>query len=160
MTVLRIINRKIVFKNRVNTRNKCGISAHACILSNVFCNLETSSTESPPAKKKPSDKESSSEEVFEDSTTESPSKKTNDLQPEPSVEDTNGPDLTCSEQLPTNCASPDPYTGEFPDERRFFENGVKNTEAGNGSKEKDSSSSLDEGKVSYNKVLLEILGKR
>ena len=110
--------------------------------------LETSSPDSPPAKKKPDDKDSSSEDVFEGDTTGGPSKETNNSEPEPTVDDTSGPDLTCSEQLPTNCASPDPYTGDFPEGERFYENGVENADAGNGSKEKDSSSSLDEGKVS------------
>ena len=111
--------------------------------------LETSSADSPPAKKKADDKDSSAEEVFEGDTTESPNKETNDAENEPNVDDTSGPDLTCSEQLPTNCASPDPYTGEFPEGEGFYGNGVENESAGNGSKEKDSSSSFDEGKVSY-----------
>ena len=112
--------------------------------------LETSSADFPPAKKKVDDKDSSAEEeVFEGDTTGSPIKETNDAENEPNVDDTSGPDLTCSEQLPTNCASPDPYTGEFPEGESFYGNGVENESAGNGSKEKDSSSSFDEGKVSY-----------
>jgi hypothetical protein len=89
--------------------------------------------------------------VFEGETTGSPGKESNSAEVEPSVDDTSGPDLTCSEQLPTNCASPDPYTGDFPEGQRFYQNGVENenVDARNRSKEKDSSSSLDEAKVSY-----------
>ena len=110
---------------------------------------ETSSADSPPTKKKPCDKDSSAEEVFESETTESPRKETNDAEPEPSVDDTSGPDLTCSEQLPTNCASPDPYTGVFTEGERFYRNGVEceSVDTANRPKEKDSSSSLDEAKV-------------
>jgi hypothetical protein len=89
--------------------------------------------------------------VFEGETTGSPGKESNNAEVDPSGDDTSGPDLTCSEQLPTNCASPDPYTGDFPEGERFYQNGVENesVDARNRSKEKDSSSSLDEAKVSY-----------
>ena len=112
--------------------------------------LDTSSSGSPPAKKKPDDKDSSTEDVFESEAAKSPTEnEANGHEPEPIVDDPNGPDLTCSEQLPTNCASPDPYSGEFPAGERFYRNGVENASTGNGAKEKESSSSLDEGKVSH-----------
>ena len=114
-----------------------------------FVFSDTSCSDSPQAKKKADDKDSSTEDVFEAEATKSPTKKeASDPEPEPTVDDTNGPDLTCSEQLPTNCASPDPYSGEFPGGERFYRNGVENATTSNGSREKDSSSSLDEGKVS------------
>ena len=115
--------------------------------------LDTSSSGSPPAKKKPDDKDSSTEDVFESETAKSPTEKeANEHEPEPIVDDPNGPDLTCSEQLPTNCASPDPYSGEFQGGERFYGNGVEDASTVNGAKEKESSSSLDEGKVSQSFV--------
>ena len=81
---------------------------------------------------------------------ERPSNEANET--EATADDASGPDLTCSEQLPTNCASPDPYTADFPESRRFYGNGVvAGGKSGNVSKEKDSSSSLDEAKVSIPK---------
>lgn len=59
------------------------------------------------------------------------------------IDDANTPDLTCSEQFPTNCVSPDPYTNEY---EAFFGNGIGGVENGAESKEKDSSSSVDEAK--------------
>ena len=111
----------------------------------VVFSLESSFAESPPAKRKPEGNDSPTEEVFE---AESPSKQTidpEDTEHEPTADDTSGPDLTCSEQLPTHCSSPDPYTTEFPEGDRFYRNGVEGAEPG--AKEKDSSSSLDEGKA-------------
>lgn len=111
--------------------------------------LETSSSDCTPSKKKLVDKDSSVE-VFEGNKTGSRSKNTNSPGVEATVDEASGPDLTCSEELPMNCSSPDTYAGDFPPGESFYRNSKMSSDAANtGSREKDTSSSIDDGKVSF-----------
>lgn len=111
-----------------------------------FNSLEKSSCDSPPVKKKPEDKDSSEEEVFE---VEASVNTKIEQASTTATDDTSGPDLTCSEQLPTTCSSPDPYVGGFPNTEGYLEDGIKDAKKCMGTKDKESSSSLDEKKVFY-----------
>lgn len=103
---------------------------------------------SPPSKISKED-DVASEVVFDEKEDPFPAEEPDDpVSPDvqAGIDDANTPDLTCSEQLSTNCVSPDPYTNEYLGNDVFFANGFDGVVNDAESKEKDSSSSVDEAK--------------